>query len=226
MREKKLENIRKFGKIGYVFSTFVLIFSIALFSILIFYSIAFNKNIKSLKKVNIIKDLSMDMKFDGKFDKKEYKKNPIYIMFDNKYGAIDDESLNFDNGKTQVNLKSKVAEEVNVSRFWRISIGVCAGIIVYIINLLLFRSIFKTLRDDNSPFNIDMVRKLKRFALSFIPWIFISSVFDYINSRGVFEQDFYISINLNSLIFVAIIYILAKIFEYGVDLQVESDDIV
>lgn len=226
MRDKKLEDIRKFGKYGYVFSTYVLIFGVVLFAILLFFSLRFNKNIRSLEEVKIKNDIIVNMKFRGLISEEDYKNNPIKIILDNNYESSEEISTNQKDGETYITLKGNKYKDVNLSEFWKVLITVFIAIILYVINILIFRSIFKTLRDDESPFNKSIVEKLKVFALSLTPWIFISSIIEGIVSSGVFENHFEISISLNMLVFVAVIYLLARIFEYGVDLQVESDDIV
>lgn len=108
-------------------------------------------------------------------------------------------------------------------------IWVIASAIV-VLGLLLVSIIFagrlaKSFRDCESPFEDRVIRRIKQFAYSLIPWAVISSVI------GSPEQWFWMAgggfsfdLNVGMIAVVLVILALAYIFQYGAILQRESDE--
>lgn len=226
MREKKLENIRRFGNYGYIFSTIALVFVIALFVIVMIFSISYGKEFKSIEKLSIKNGVRTDIKLKDGVSKDDFKKSPINIIFDGIDIDLDEAEYKTSEGGTVAVIKGQKNKEFDFSHITNYLIYIAISFFVAIINILLFRSIFKTLRDDASPFNLNIVKKLKIFAISIVPWMFLGNIFEYLRTKSMFYFDYTLSIDLNSLFYISIVYVLAKIFEYGVDLQVEIDDTV
>lgn len=84
----------------------------------------------------------------------------------------------------------------------------------------------KAFRDCESPFEDTVIRCMKQFACSLIPWSVVSTVVGYFESKiwmsGSNSLDF--SIDISMIIIVLVILALAYIFQYGAILQQESDE--
>ncbi|MDO5026656.1 MAG: DUF2975 domain-containing protein [Tissierellia bacterium] len=225
MRKEKLENIKKFGKIGYIISTIVLIIIIAAFTLIPLVGLVAGDGLKALKQANIKRNISVEIKVDKNYVEGNIKNGTIKGL-DIDDMDISDWQVKDINGEKLISLKGNSETKLGASNIVRSAIFLELALLLLIINILMFRSIFKSLRDYPSPFSQDIVRKLKVFAMSLVPWIFFGGVFDYISSGAILEADYHLSVDANSLFFIAIIYVLSKIFEYGLDLQTESDDIV
>lgn len=101
---------------------------------------------------------------------------------------------------------------------------------IVILGLLLVGIIFagrlaKSFRDCESPFEERVIRRMKQFAYSLIPWAVLSSVAGSLEQRlwmagGHFSFD----LNLGMIVVVLVILALAYIFQYGAILQKESDE--
>lgn len=101
---------------------------------------------------------------------------------------------------------------------------------IVILGLLLVGIIFagrlaKSFRDCESPFEERVIRRMKQFAYSLIPWAVLSSVAGSLEQRlwmagGHFSFD----LNLGMIVVVLVILALAYIFQYGAILQRESDE--
>lgn len=110
----------------------------------------------------------------------------------------------------------------------------CAGALVgAIVNLILLfvSAVFagklaKAFRDCASPFEENVICKMKQFAYSLIPWAVISSVVGYFEQKiwMAGSSGFNFSIDISVIIVVLIILALAYIFQYGAVLQQESDE--
>lgn len=79
-----------------------------------------------------------------------------------------------------------------------------------------------------SPFDEDIIKKMKNFAFSLIPWTVISGITNaaMANIFSGRNANFNLSVNLSYIFIVLIILALAYIFQYGAELQRESDETI
>lgn len=83
----------------------------------------------------------------------------------------------------------------------------------------------KAFKTCQSPFEENVIKKMRNFAYSLIPWVVMKSV-----SESIFESifsgrlDVNISIDFAMLAIVLVILALVYIFQYGAVLQQESDE--
>ena len=100
-------------------------------------------------------------------------------------------------------------------------------LLLLLICVFVASSLCKELRFCDSPFEYDVIRKLRFFAFSLLPWALVGSFGSTIVSR-VFssDQSVVVDINIGILIIVLVILTLTRIFKYGALLQQESDETV
>ncbi len=94
-----------------------------------------------------------------------------------------------------------------------------------LVTLFFIGFLFKAFQNCKSPFEQNVIKKMKNLAFSLIPWTVLSSVSGTV-IRSFFSKSFQISfgIDLKIVMVVLIILALAYIFQYGAVLQQESDE--
>lgn len=94
-----------------------------------------------------------------------------------------------------------------------------------LVTLCFIGSLFKAFQNCESPFEQNVIKKMRNLAFSLIPWTVLSSVSGTV-IRSFFSKSFQISfgIDLKIVMAVLIILALAYIFQYGAILQQESDE--
>ncbi len=98
-------------------------------------------------------------------------------------------------------------------------------LVMTFITLFFIGALFKALKKCQSPFEEDVIKKMKMLAYSLIPWVVFSSISDTA-ANGFFNNriNFSLSVNLDMVFIVLLILALAYIFQYGAVLQQESDE--
>ncbi|MCM1179486.1 MAG: DUF2975 domain-containing protein [Clostridium sp.] len=98
-------------------------------------------------------------------------------------------------------------------------------LVMTLVTLFFISSLCKTFKNCASPFEDEVIHKMKMLAYSLIPWTILSSVYDAI-AENLFSNSFHLSIgiDLGMVVTVLIILALAYIFQYGAVLQQESDE--
>ena len=94
-----------------------------------------------------------------------------------------------------------------------------------LVTLFFIGFLFKAFQNCESPFEQNVIKKMRNLAFSLIPWTVLSSVSDTV-IRSFFQKSFQISVGIDLKIVMAVLIILALayIFQYGAILQQESDE--
>ena len=110
-------------------------------------------------------------------------------------------------------------------------IFICAIISVaaVIVALYFFRALMKRFEKCETPFEDEIIKKMRTFAIALIPTLAVSmiaknmigNVFSY-----AFIGDTSISIDMLPVAFVVVVFVLTAIFRYGAQLQKEHDETV
>ncbi len=104
-------------------------------------------------------------------------------------------------------------------------LAACIYIIMTIVTLFFIGALCKAFSACESPFDNDVIIKMKHLAFSLIPWVILSSITNGLID-GFMTGKFNIttSINLDTVIVILLIFVLTYIFQYGAILQQESDE--
>lgn len=140
-----------------------------------------------------------------------YGINAIDINNDSIYVDVTDTSNNID-----FNLHSLV---------W-VLLFVFFYLAMTLVTLFFIGFLFKAFQNCKSPFEQNVIKKMKNLAFSLIPWAVLSTVRDSV-IRSFFTKSIQfngIGIDLKIVMAVLIILALAYIFQYGAVLQQESDE--
>lgn len=112
----------------------------------------------------------------------------------------------------------------------RCAFGV-AALLIYLVasfvSVMFAGRLTKALRDCRTPFEETVIKALKCFAYSLIPWAFISCIVDNIGNRiwsMSYMPQFSFSVNVSIILIVLVVLGIAYVFQYGAVLQQESDE--
>lgn len=158
------------------------------------------------------------------------------VMEDIDSGRVYDASVSYgdaDLAITDVQVDDSVIQMVAGGQIASFSMRDCAYAIlagmVYIlmsfITVMFAGFLAKAFANCRSPFDTEVIRKMKHFAYSLIPWTVISCIVNACMSKifsGNLEMNF--SINFSYVFIVLVILALAYIFQYGAMLQKEADE--
>ncbi|MBR4450213.1 MAG: DUF2975 domain-containing protein [Clostridia bacterium] len=91
--------------------------------------------------------------------------------------------------------------------------------------LIMVRSLMKSLEVCETPFSDEIIKNMKRFGWSLVPFAFLRGIdktaLSSIASKSV---DFSIGIDFTVIAGILVVFMLAVIFTYGAQLQKESDE--
>ena len=145
--------------------------------------------------------------------------------------------LAFGNAGVAVDEVQVTDSEINISgsgQLMHFSIRNCvypilAGMVIIVmsfITLVFAGRLTKAFAKCQSPFDEAVIQSMKRFAYSLIPWTVISGMTHVILSNMFSGGVLQLNLTVNAAyIFVALIILaLAYIFQYGAELQKESDE--
>ena len=102
---------------------------------------------------------------------------------------------------------------------WEIIFKAVAGIVSLILLSILFtqaRGVFKDISVDSSPFEMKQVKRIRKIAIFY----FVVSLI----GLQTFDFSFSYSMNFVGIVGAVMFYCISLIFEYGCELQQESDE--
>ena len=127
-----------------------------------------------------------------------------------------------DNGFV-VNAKTN---EITIS-MKRIVVALIAGLVFLgFVTYALFtvKALMKALKGCSTPFSEEVIKRMTRFSYAIICVVVLNTLLSGCWSSLTTKFTYKININLESVLFVAVIYILVVVFKYGAKLQQESDE--
>lgn len=230
MREKKLKEIHNFGKIGYIITTIAMILvivSLVIMTVLLGVSHKVYREIP-IERLDVKSGINAEAVISKELTKEQIEDLPLNVIFDEMEVKFEDLDVNNTDGKTIVSYQGDRTKTLEIPSLVKYMAFPLVALLIVIINIYLFRNIFKRLRDDRTPFTHEMVNTLKVYAVSLAPWMFTEGVYEvFKNTMLLKNSDYYsFTINFTPIFYLCLVLVLSKIFEYGVDLQVENDDTV
>lgn len=93
-----------------------------------------------------------------------------------------------------------------------------------IVSLVFGRMLCKAFQMCTTPFEDNVIKKIRYFAFSLIPWALVSNLPEEVANR-MFSQGVNIAnVNMDVIFIVLIVLALSMVFKYGAMLQKESDE--
>lgn len=107
---------------------------------------------------------------------------------------------------------------------WAVVIAAVALSMTFV-TLCFISALCKAFRDCQSPFEENVIKKMRNLAIALIPWCITSSVSDStFNSIVNGKPSFSVSVDLGMVLVVLVVLVMVYIFKYGAVLQQESDE--
>ena len=94
-----------------------------------------------------------------------------------------------------------------------------------VVALYFFKALMKQFMICDSPFCDGVVQKMRNFAIALIPCVIVAEGMKKA-AAGIISDSFTFDIDLVSVAFVFIIFVLTMVFKYGCELQKEHDETV
>ncbi len=234
MKNSNVKKINTAGLIGYIISIILIVFIIAAMvgvGICLAGAIAISNNDVNVKVAtninvnstgNFLNKLSSFISIEGMEDIENFDdkvKEGIEIK-DSDASNINVKEVN---GGLVINAKTN---EITISMKKIIISLVSAFIFLGAVTVLLYKvkALMKSLKDCETPFSEDVIKRMTGFANMLVCVVVLNIIFSGFWSTIVSRFTYKPSINLGSVLLVAVIYILIIIFKYGAGLQHESDE--
>jgi len=85
--------------------------------------------------------------------------------------------------------------------------------------------LFKNIHDNNTPFSMENVNSIRKLALCSLLFVLVPDVIGTI-AEIVFNLNLYVEINIFAYLFSLMLLVLAYIFKYGYEIQLDSKGIM
>lgn len=236
METQSIKKINLAGKIGYIISILLIVCTIvAMVGVGICTGAAFavakneinvtlDTNVTITSTGNFLNNLSSFVKIDGVEDL-------TTLTEDAKDGlTINDKDISEltvkeEDGGLNVKLKTN---EISISMKKIIVCLIATFIYLLAITVALYKvkALMKSLKEAETPFAPEVINKMTIFANTLVVVIILKTVFDAIMSSISSGLNIRLSIDLGSILLVAVIYLLIIVFKYGAKLQQESDETI
>lgn len=227
MKQEAIIKINKMGQVGSIIILIVkILLSIALIVTLIsiVVTLLLPQDLVSFS-VNGNADIQLDLStfgIDVDEVSDELAASENSIMYNGTKLAITDFSTA--GSKVNITASGKLAK-INMRTVTGILFVVLCKVIVIMYMMITAGALAKAFRFCDSPFDDKVIKKMRNFAISLIPWAVVTTF-----SAGALEyylignQSINFSLNLNIIFIILIVFALTYIFKYGAQLQKESDE--
>ena len=153
----------------------------------------------------------------------KYERNEKEITFTHE---DESEKITKESDVITLNKVLKFAEEQDMNKIMIASeLTICLIAAVLIITKMVVDNIIKlftNIHDGDTPFTLDNVNYIKRIANLLIITLIVE-IFGNAIVTLLFGDILNISIGLNNILYILIIYVLSYIFEYGYEIQLDSN---
>ena len=172
----------------------------------------FLEKIKSFVFIGEIKDLSNlteEVQEGIKLDDKDISE--LRIVEENG-------GLNIDAKTNEITISMKKIIIALISGF------VFLGSVVYA--LYTVKALMKSLKKCETPFSEEVIKNMSKFAVALIVVVVLKVILGGFFSSFMTGTRYEFSLDLGSVLLVAVIYVLITVFKYGAKLQQESDETI
>ena len=228
MKEETLKKINGLGKAGEIIARIIRVFLIIGFVGVIAGLVILLVLPKNLARIEIGTDVGVQIDLSGFKELTEEEQQQAREGLEKAMAEPDE-----DGGITGYEVDgSRITVHVGMNEK---SFGLRSLIGPMIVSLLYIAASYVTLRfigqlcaafrDCRSPFDGNVILRMRNFAFSLIPWAVLSMISDSILSKTAFSvSSFGIHANLGTVLLVLLILGLCQIFRYGAELQQEHDE--
>ncbi len=220
------KKINVFGKVGKIIITIIIVFYLVAEGFMLVGSVIAAVLPNDCVSVDVAGTAEIHVDTDY-FDINE---GQIYLNIgDNKIalGGITDEQLKiYNNSPVVMRFDAKTAAlhfDMKTGLYLLIlSMAECAAIVVI---LFFLRALMKQFMICDTPFSDGVIKKMRAFAISLIPTVAVFFITDAL-AKDVLSILSSSRVDVMSIGFVVVIFILTAIFKYGAQLQKQYDETV
>lgn len=228
MKEEAIKKVNKLGKIGHivtkVMKILVLIGAIGVLIGCIVCAVLpkdlLSVNVSGNATVKV--DLTgLDVKLDSESQAKIAKDVSEEFEFTFENGVYSSESANINEDGFEIKASGDIGG-LNMRTIAYVLICIFVLLVCTYIVLIFINRVFVAFRTCQSPFEENIIKCMKNFAIALIPWSIVSCIIENCIT-GIFTGNIDLTIDLSVILVVLIIFALINIFKYGAMLQQESD---
>ena len=236
MKNKNIEKINQLGKIGRILSAITIAISIVGIVIMIMCSIVTANTPTNLIDADLNGTGTIGFKIDENGKKPKIRVGEVELfgvdIMDNNGDVL--EEINVDEKIGNMNVKMILNKDEEKSTedmefystevslngksgfaFNAIIILICCSLMItllcFTVSMFFLKKLCKALEKCESPFEENVVKKIKAFAISLIPWGVVGIGLGGISAVGI-------------AVIVIVVLLFSAIFNYGAELQKESDE--
>jgi len=168
-----------------------------------------------------------NLKFNKMDNKIEVFNNELkYELTDTSF-TVEDETIIL-NDKDQIKEVRKFIHCTDMKRLVIIEMAFLTMTAVCVISYKLFSylsKLFKNIHDNNTPFSLDNVNYIKKLSLYSLLFVLVPDVLGSIACL-IFNMQLEVEINLFAYLFSLILLVIAYIFKYGYEIQLDSKGVM
>ena len=231
MKEEAIKKINKIGKVSSVFALIgkiVIGMSMALLllsAIICFFVPEELMTISIDEKVGFTLDASSFGETITDEDTEELKKD-----FEESFEAevageeMQLEDISVTDNKLQANTVIPTYS-FTIRDFAWLMLVLALNVTMIMVTLCFISALCKAFRDCESPFEENVVKKMRNLAFSLIPWAIFSSITNSVaDSLLQNKVSVNLTVDLGVIMIVLVVFLMVHIFKYGAMLQQESDE--
>ena len=233
MKENAISKINKMGKIGTILTTiakvFIIIGLIATFVGTIASAFIPKDFFTASADSSLLVNISLASFGSSLTDKEvtQAEQEAAKILKEEEFGAggLKINAMDVSNNNISLELTDKTADFSLHNIFW-VMLFAFLYLAMTLVSLFFIGFLCRAFQNCKSPFEENVIKKMKTLAYSLIPWAILSTANDVV-AKNFFTNRFRldgIGIDLKMVMTVLIILALAYIFQYGAVLQQESDE--
>lgn len=233
-KNKAIAKINKYGKYGSII-TVVMIVIVSILTLVTLVAAVGTKFIPDdLFKINlgtqaevIINPSAIDSDVDAAtFDQITYAINSGKVQGGLNLGAVSME-LNTAEvvGDVVVCKTTEGTGELHLTNVGNVLLLVVVSLLLTLISTIFGFKFCKSIEKCESPFEDNVIKKMRYMAFSLLPWAVFSSIPKYaVNNLFNNNLKVNLSLDMNIILIVLVILALTVVFKYGAILQQESDE--
>jgi len=234
MKNENIKKINAAGTVGYIASIILIVLSItamvvtgiltcAAFSVAkenVNVSVA--SDIKVSSTGDILERLNSFISLDGIDDLTELATEDGEAV-DTDDSDVSSVQVTGDDGGYTINVKTN---EITFS-IKKIIVALIVSLVTLgtaVLALYMVKGLTKALRTCETPFAPEVIKRMTYFANSLIPVAVMGMICDAIWTSVTTGNDVSLSLNVGSVLLIAVVYLMVVVFKYGAQLQRESDE--
>lgn len=228
--ENSVKKIQQYSKYGRIISLIGKIFSSIILGILLIVTILYATIGSPIVETQVTGEAQVEVSIKDSFvtDLIPFERiNYELEVLEDEELQLNLDEVTKEGNITKVLLSSDLETDFPFLNFYKILVIPFVYSLLMLINFVFLHKLFTQLEKGRTPFSAQTIDDMKKVGYSLIPWVFFDIIADAIYSLMISNRlDLNFGINVTALIIIIIVFLLVNIFEYGINLQTEVDELV